>query len=304
VSKRLEVPSQKTSIPFVACEAEVGDSTFLVNSRDLAAGESGTLLHLTREEAGWDWMSLAVRRLQPGNVFRTSTQKEEASFVLLGGKCVIDWGTGAKQIGRRANVFEGLPYAVYLPAGHHISFTAETACEIAECRAPSEAKLEPRLITPEDVATNLRGGGNASRQIVEIIRPDFPADKLIVIEVYTPGGNWSSYPPHKHDVHNPPAEVDLDEIYYYRIEHPKEGFALQRLYSEDNSREFTVRVQDGDAVLVRSGFHPVVAGPGYNVYYLNFLAGTSRTLAVTEDPNHVWIKSTWKDTDPRLPLVR
>ena len=181
---------------------------------------------------------------------------------------------------------------------------AETVCEIAECRVPSEAKLEPRLITPDDVASSLRGGGNASRQIVDIIRPDFPADKLVVIEVYTPGGNWSSYPPHKHDVHNPPTEVDLDEIYYYRIEHPKEGFALQRLYSADKSRDFTVRAQDGDAVLVHSGFHPVVAGPGYNVYYLNFLAGTSRTLSVTEDPNHVWIKSTWKETDPRLPLIR
>jgi 5-deoxy-glucuronate isomerase len=155
-----------------------------------------------------------------------------------------------------------------------------------------------------EVISGLRGGGNASRQIVDIIGPAFPADKLVVIEVYTPGGNWSSYPPHKHDVHNPPAEVDLDEIYYYRIKRPEIGFALQRLYSGDLTRDVTIRAKDGDAVLVRSGFHPVVAGPGYDVYYLNFLAGTSRTLAVTEDPNHVWLKSTWKDTDPRLPLVR
>jgi 5-deoxy-glucuronate isomerase len=126
----------------------------------------------------------------------------------------------------------------------------------------------------------------------------------VVIEVYTPGGNWSSYPPHKHDVHNPPAEVDLDEIYYYRIDRPAEGFALQRLYAADNSSDTVVRVNDGDAVLVRSGFHPVVAGPGYNVYYLNFLAGTSRTLAVTEDPNHLWLKATWNELDPRVPLVR
>ena len=183
-------------------------------------------------------------------------------------------------------------------------FKAESLCEIAECRVPSVAKLEPRLITPKDVNIGLRGGGNVSRQIVDIIRPEFQADKLVVIEVYTPGGNWSSYPPHKHDVHKPPDEVDLDEIYYYRIDRPQEGFALQRLYSPDQSSDVTVRVKDGDAVLVRSGFHPVVAGPGYNVYYLNFLAGTSRTLAVTEDPHHVWLKSTWKETDPRLPLVR
>jgi 5-deoxy-glucuronate isomerase len=125
----------------------------------------------------------------------------------------------------------------------------------------------------------------------------------MVIEVYTPGGNWSSYPPHKHDVHDPPREVDLDEIYYYRMNQP-EAFAFQHLYSRQNSDERTVKTKDGDAVLVRSGYHPVVAGPGYDVYYLNFLAGSSRTLAVTEDPRHVWIRSTWKETDPRLPMVR
>jgi len=282
----------------------VSEPTFLVHSKQLAAEQAGELLHLDRKEAGWKWMSMTVRRLQPGDIVRAATRNEECAFVLLGGTCIADWGAGSKHIGKRANVFDGFPYAVYLPTGHEITFIAETMCEIAECRVPSEAKLEPRLITPDDVATSLRGGGNASRQIVDIIRPDFPADKLVVIEAYTPGGNWSSYPPHKHDVHNPPAEVDLDEIYYYRIEHPKEGFALQRLYSADKSRDFTVRTQDGDAVLVHSGFHPVVAGPGYNVYYLNFLAGTSRTLAVTEDPKHVWIKSTWKETDPRLPLIR
>jgi 5-deoxy-glucuronate isomerase len=282
----------------------VSEPMFVVHSQELGAERSGELLHLDREQAGWKWMSMSVRRLAPGDVVRATTQNEECAFVLLGGKCITDWGAGPQHVGKRANVFDGFPYAIYLPAGHEITFTAETVCEIAECRVPSEAKLEPRLITPDDVVTSLRGGGNASRQIVDIIRPDFPADKLVVIEVYTPGGNWSSYPPHKHDVHNPPAEVELDEIYYYRIEHPKEGFALQRLYSADKSRDFTVRTQDGDAVLVHSGFHPVVAGPGYNVYYLNFLAGTSRTLSVTEDPSHVWLKSTWKEIDPRLPLIR
>ena len=176
---------------------------------------------------------------------------------------------------------------------------------------PSEARLEPRLVTPSDVVSSLRGGGNVSRQIVDVMTPAFPADKLMVIEVYTPGGNWSSYPPHKHDVHNPPAEVDLDEIYYYRIRQ-SDGFAFQHLYSGENSNsdansnERTLKARDGDAVLVRSGYHPVVAGPGYDVYYLNFLAGSSRALAVTEDAQHVWIRSTWNrmDPDPRLPLVR
>jgi 5-deoxy-glucuronate isomerase len=277
---------------------------FVIHSKTFNDGQSGEMLHFTREGVDWEWMSMSARRLNPGQNYETNTDGEEAAFVILGGRCAADWGKGEQRIGERKNVFDGFPYCLYLPSGNSVRFTAETHCEIAECRVPSKAKLEPRLVTPKDVATSLRGGGNASRQIVDIVRPDFPADKLVVIEVYTPGGNWSSYPPHKHDVHNPPVEVDLDEIYYYRIDHPQEGFALQRLYSPDKSQDVTVRAQDGDAVLVRSGYHPVVAGPGYNVYYLNFLAGTSRAMQVTEDPNHVWLKSTWKETDPRLPLVK
>ena len=275
---------------------------YVVHSNRLAAGQTGPLLRLPREEAEWEWMSFFVRRIGPGEAYRTVTKGEEAVFVLLGGVCTVDWGQGTRSVGKRKNVFDGLPYAVYVPAGHQIAFTGESLCEIAECRVPSDAKLEPKLISPADVSVNLRGGGNASRQIIDIMASSFPADKLIAVEVYTPGGNWSSYPPHKHDVHNPPAEVDLDEIYYYRIDQPRDGFALQHLYS-DQSEHRTVKVHDGDAVLVHDGFHPVVAGPGYDVYYLNFLAGTARTMAVTEDPKHLWIKSTWKETDPRLPLV-
>ncbi len=126
-----------------------------------------------------------------------------------------------------------------------------------------------------------------------MIPPAFPADKLMVVEVYTPGGNWSSYPPHKHDVHNPPSEVDLDEIYYFRTLQP-EAFAFQHLYLGDYSNESTLKARDVDTVLVRSGYHAVVAGPGYDVYYLNFLAGSSRSMAVTEDREHAWIRSNWK----------
>lgn len=276
----------------------------VVHSQSLADGRSGNLLDFTREEVQWEWMSMRVTRLAPGESYSARTESEEAAFVILGGRCSADWGAGLNLIGSRKDVFDGLPYALYLPSGNSVEFVGETVVEIAECRAPSTARLQPKLITPGDVVSSLRGGGNASRQIVDIIRPDFPADKLVVIEVYTPAGNWSSFPPHKHDVHNPPIEVDLDEIYYYRIDRPREGFALQRLYSPDKTRDETVRTQDGDAVLVRSGYHPVVAGPGYNVYYLNFLAGSSRTLSVTEDPNHVWLKDTWKEIDPRLPMVR
>lgn len=284
-------------------ENDMSVSDSLVHSQNLPAERAGELLHLPRQEAKWEWMSFFVRRLRPGNVYRTRTEREEAAFVLLGGTCLANWGQGAQRIGKRRNVFDGFPYALYLPSGRDVAFTAETVCEVAECRVPSEAQLEPRLITPQDVVSSLRGGGNASRQIVDIITPAFPTDKLIVVEVYTPGGNWSSYPPHKHDVHDPPTEVDLDEIYYYRM-NPPDGFAFQHLYSREHSDERILKTRDGDAVLIRSGYHPVVAGPGYDVYYLNFLAGSSHTMAVTEDPQHVWIRSTWKDPDPRLPLVR
>jgi len=276
----------------------------VVRSQSRADGEAGELLRFSREDVQWEWMSMSARRLNPGEAYSAATNGEEAAFVILGGKCTAKWGAGEQSIGERKNVFDGLPYCLYLPSGNAVTFRAETECEIAECRVPSKARLEPKLITPKDVVSGLRGGGNASRQIVDVIGPAFPADKLLVIEVYTPGGNWSSYPPHKHDVHNPPAEADLDEIYYYRINLPETGFALQRLYSGDLSHDITIRATDGDVVLVRSGFHPVVAGPGYDVYYLNFLAGSSRSLSVTEDPNHVWLKTTWKGTDPRLPLVR
>ena len=194
-------------------------------------------------------------------------------LVVLGGRCIADWGAGARSIGARKDVFDGLPYTLYLPCDSRVTLQAETRCEIAECRVPSEARLDPRLVTPDDVESALRGGENASRQIVEVIAPAFPADKLVVFEVYTPGGNWSSYPPHKHDVDQPPVEVDLDEIYYYRMKDAR-GFALQNLYRSDRSRESLVKVHDGDVVLVREGYHPVVAGPGYDTYYLNFLAGT------------------------------
>lgn len=275
----------------------------VAHSRKLSENASGELLRFSRQEAGWEWMGFEAKRMNSGETWKYHRTGEETVFVLLAGKCSADWGTGAQDIGQRTSVFDGLPYALYLRAGDQVQFTAGTACEIAACHVPSEGKFPSRLITPKDVRVSLRGGGNASRQIVDVAPPDFPADRLIVVEVYTPGGNWSSYPPHKHDVHKPPAEVDLDEIYYYRMN--KAGaFAHQRLYTSDGKRDTVVTVHDGDAVLVRDGYHPVVAGPGYDIYYLNFIAGSARSLAVTEDPNHVWIRESWKEMDARLPLVK
>jgi 5-deoxy-glucuronate isomerase len=280
----------------------LSDSSVVVHSLNLPFGKSGDLIDLPRQHAKWEWMSFRVRRVFPGELFEARTQQEEAALVLLGGTCICDWGLGKQAIGGRKNVFDGLPYTLYLPPENKACFVAESVCEIAQCCVPSTAKHEPVLITPSDVSSSLRGGGNVSRQIVDIIAPSFPADKLVAIEVYTPGGNWSSYPPHKHDTHNPPAEVDLDEIYYFRIAEPN-GFAFQHLYGGKHGGECTLKAKDGDVVLVRSGYHTVVAGPGYDTYYLNFLAGTSRELAVTDDIQHTWIRSDWGKPHPRLPLV-
>lgn len=148
----------------------------------------------------------------------------------------------------------------------------------------------------------IRGGTNATRQINKIFQPEFAADRLLIVEVYTPGGNWSSYPPHKHDVHNLPVEADLEELYYYRINRP-EGYAIQKVYTRDGRLDHALTVRDGEMVRVPEGYHPVVAAHGYNVYYLNALAGSARSMAASDDPDYEWVRNTWHDKDPRLPLV-
>ncbi len=279
------------------------DTDVLFHSAPIAAGHSGTLVSVTRERAGWETISFSARIFIAGDSWQGDTGNEEAAFVVLGGRLMVNWGAGAQTIGGRADVFSGYPYAVYLPCDTCFEFSAETNCEIADCRVPSRASLEARLITPADVRLEIRGGGNATRQLLDIIPADFPADKLLVREVYTPSGNWSSYPPHKHDVHKPPGEVDLDEIYYYRTDHP-DGYAFQRLYDAAGRRDETLRLVDGDLVLIREGYHPVVAAYGYNIYYLNVLAGSARSFAAKDDPRYAHLGKNWPPPDPRVPLVR
>ena len=180
---------------------------------------------------------------------------------------------------------------------------AETDCEIALCFSRAEEKFPARLITPGEVEVEIRGGANATRQINHILKPEFPAQRLLLVEVYTPSGNWSSYPPHKHDVHSPPEEVDLEEIYYYKIDRP-EGYAIQRVYTPDGRIDQTLTVRDGELVLIPEGYHPVVAAHGYNVYYLNALAGSARSMAASDDPAYAWVRQSWTEKDPRVPLVK
>jgi 5-deoxy-glucuronate isomerase len=221
----------------------------------------------------------------------------------MGGVCAVESSRGAwPVVGGRASVFAGLPHTLYLPIGTTFTVTSEKGCDLALCYSEATREFPARLVTPDEVGIEIRGGGNATRQINAMMHPSFPADRLLIVEVYTPSGNWSSFPPHKHDAHNPPTEVDLEEIYYYRINRP-EGWAIQRVYTADRSLDETVTVHDGELVLVPEGYHPVVAAHGYDVYYLNALAGSARSMASSDDPELAWVRATWKEQDPRLPLV-
>lgn len=277
-------------------------SALLLKPRDVQTGE---VLSITPESAGWKTISLSFQRLNRGQAARFSLAGEEAVLVMLGGKVDVRSSAGEwRGLGGRANVFAGMPHALYLPAGTDGQISAETeVAEFALCGCRAERPFPARKISPEEVEIEVRGGENATRQINHIVKPGFPADRILVVEVYTPSGNWSSYPPHKHDVHNPPGEVDLDEIYFYKIDHPA-GYAIQRVYTRDGSRDETLTVRDNQAILIPEGYHPVVAAHGYNVYYLNVLGGSARSMAASDDPDYAWVRSRWQTRDPRVPLVK
>jgi 5-deoxy-glucuronate isomerase len=269
-----------------------------------ALKETGESLSITPESAGFEYLSCSIRRMLRGETFSSETSASELGIVVLGGRCSVGSSAGSwKDLGSRAGVFDGMPTALYLPIETAFDVRAESDCELAFCFSRAEERFPARLITPQDVEIEVRGGANATRQINHILKPEFPAQRLLLVEVYTPSGNWSSYPPHKHDVHQPPDEVDLEEIYYYKIDRP-EGYAIQRVYTADGRIDETLTVRDGELVLIPEGYHPVVAAHGYNVYYLNVLAGSARSMAASDDPDYAWVRQSWKDTDPRVPLVR
>ncbi len=275
--------------------------------KPLAPDDSfGELVRVTQEAAGWNTISLRIVRLRQGQLWVHRAPEEELLLVLLGGRATIAAaGKEWPEVGRRPDVFSGMPHALYLPCGLpevRIEGAGEV-CEVAICGARAEKPFAPALIPPEAVEVEIRGGENATRQINHILKPEFPADRIMVVEVYTPGGNWSSYPPHKHDQHRPPQEVDLDEIYFYKLAR-REGYAIQRVYTRDERLDETLTVRNNEVVLIPEGYHPVVAAHGYDCYYLNVLAGSARSMAASDDPDYAWVRSLWRTKDPRLPLVR
>lgn len=273
----------------------------LYRSARVPPGRTGAALNLTPRALGWDRIHFAVRHLAPGAAWSGLSRDQERCLVLLRGEFEVTWDGASHRIGPRADVFLGYPHAVYLPARTPFRIVAPVACEIAEARAPSTRALEPRVIRPDDCGYEIRGGGNATRQIVDIVPPSFPADRLLLCEVFTPGGNWSSYPPHKHDTDDPPREVDLEEIYYFRFGDP-DAYGFHRVYTR--RRDDTLCVTHGDVVPVRDGYHPFVTAHGYDAYYLNVLAGERRSMAASDDPRYARFRREWPPPDPRLPLVR
>ncbi len=277
--------------------------------------EPGLIVRVTPEQAGWEFITFEAWRLAPGREQVTQTGEAEFALVVLSGQIAVSSDKGAwGPIGRRDTVFGGLPYALYLPRRTSLTITAVTAAEVALAWAPTDEDHPARLITPADVSVEIRGGDNATRQINNIIPPGFDCQRLVVVEVYTPGGNWSSYPPHKHDVHRTDAqgrivEADLEEVYFYKFDRP-EGYAHQHIYTAPESPlqragepiDAVIVAKEDDAVLVPEGYHPVASPPGYTTYYLNVLAGSAQSLANSEDPLHAWVKQTYRSTDPRVPL--
>ena len=282
-----------------------GSSSFLISpnfSRD-------EYICVTPPSAGWDYLSFAARRMKRGKLWNFETHENELALVILGGVCQVTSNRGAwMDVGRRSNVFGGMPYTLFLPAETRFTVEAKSdQLDIAYGWCNASDAYPARLVDPRQVEIEIRGGANATRQINKMIPPGFPCSRLVVVEVYTPSGNWSSYPPHKHDKHildehGNLLEADLEEVYFYKIDRP-EGFAYQRIYTSDKSIDELILARDSHLVLSPQGYHPVVAAPGYNCYYLNILAGSAQSLAATDDPEHAWVKGTWKEKDPRLPLV-
>ena len=265
--------------------------------------------HFTAQDAGWNYLNFETRLLDNNETFSEDTGENEYCIVLLGGNFKVNSNKGEWETRNgRKNVFSGIAHTLYLSRNTSFTLTAQNDnTDIAICRVATNEDHPPYLKLPEEAAVEFRGGDNANRQINSLLQPGFNCHKIVCVEVYTPSGNWSSYPAHKHDERKVDAngkllEAELEEIYFYKIDKPN-GFAIQQVYTDDRSLDEVIKVHNNEAVLVPKGYHPVVAGHGYNVYYLNFLAGSDQSLANTPDPQQEWIFGTWKGQDPRLPMV-
>jgi 5-deoxy-glucuronate isomerase len=267
---------------------------------------------VTPESAGWQQSSLRILRLEPGGAHSMGTGPEELVVLPLSGACTVICDGETFELAGRAGVFEGVSDMAYAPRGSELTVRSRDGGRFALASARCERRLAPRYRAAEDVPVEIRGAGSCSRQVNNFCSADsFEADRLIAVEVLTPAGNWSSYPPHKHDEDRPGEESVLEEIYYFEVADGPAGPGLgyHRVYgTEDRPIDVTAEVRTGDVVLVPHGWHgPSMAAPGYHLYYLNVMAGPSadRAWLIRDDPAHTWVRDTWagQALDPRLPLT-
>jgi 5-deoxy-glucuronate isomerase len=267
------------------------------------------------EDAGWRYLSFRALALAGDEQTTLAHPDREAIVITIsGGGVRIDFDSQPSvDLRGRTSVFSGMPWTAYIPPNSGARVVGRpwqpgARAVIAYAQAPSSGRSSasrvPVLIPPEDVEIEIRGAGNATRQVNNIVMPWFPADRLLCCEVFTPAANWSGWPPHKHDVDDMPREAMLEETYYYQIARP-DGWGVARIYFRDGRPDVFWAVRNGDLVLVTEGYHPFAATQGYDAYYLNFLAGDRRTMQASDDPDIAWVRDSWRsmDKDPRLPLV-
>jgi len=250
----------------------------------------GVVHRITPASAGWSYVGFELRRLPPGGEASGGeasgeVEGRELCLVLVSGRArVIAGGQDLGLLGARMSPFEGGPWSVYVPPGTTWRAIADGPVELAICSSPAQGGHPVRVISPDEAGEITRGSGTNARQIRNILPDTAPAETLLVVEVITPGGHWSSYPPHKHDTDDFPRETYLEETYYHRLARGA-GFALQRVYTKDGSLDETMAIADGDVVMVPRGYHPVGAPHGFDLYYLNVMAGPRRAWKFTMDPD-------------------
>jgi 5-deoxy-glucuronate isomerase len=246
---------------------------------------------VTREQAGWRYLTYAVHQLDVGQRYQRAPDDDEVGVVILEGSADVRIGPQEwSALGSRGSVFDGPPPPVILAQpGREVEVTAaHGGALVAVASAPGGEVRVTRLVDESSMRIEERGRGNTARRVHHLLPPDAEAGRLILVEVFTPGGNWSSYPPHKHDTEDPPREALLEELYHYRFARPG-GYALARIYTADRSLDETLAPGQDDLVLVPRGYHPVGMPAGYDGWYLNAMAGPARRWNFTLDPDHAWL---------------
>ena len=237
------------------------------------------------------YIDFGVISLDEGSSFSDQKPEKESGLIVLSGKISLEIGSKKfGQLGKRGSVFEGRAYGAYIPMSEEFTVTTEEGpAEIALFRAPCDELIEPYIVTPEENVRHVVGQDNWTRDVYDVIGLDQKAQRLVVGETINPPGNWSSYPPHRHEVHNPPEESCQEEVYLFKID-PDQGFGFQRIYTEDREIDETYTLQNNDCIFIPRGYHPVAGAGGYHLYYLWVLCGEDRVLIPRDDPSHSWIK--------------